>query len=160
MASIEHLAPQPAGAARRSRVMAVMPAYNAGSTLERTLADIPPGSVDEILLVDDASRDNTVELARRLGSRVLETVPFDRNSDDFVFDTQFLVQCVHFGFRLGDVPVSVRYFEEASSINMRRSATYAFQTLRTFVQWYGHRLGFRSRLFEPKEAAPAVAVKG
>src|SRR5437870_1812257 len=56
----------------RPRVMAVMPAYNAALTLERTLADIPPGSVDEILLVDDCSRDNTVEVARRLGVRVIQ----------------------------------------------------------------------------------------
>src|SRR5262245_31563409 len=45
---------------------------------------------------------------------VLERIPFERNSDDFVFDTQFLVQAVHFGFRLGDIPVPVRYFDEAS----------------------------------------------
>ena len=62
---------------------------------------------------------------------VLETVPFERNSDDFVFDTQFLVQAVHFGFRLGDVPVPVRYFDEASQINFRRSTKYGLQTLLT-----------------------------
>jgi glycosyltransferase involved in cell wall biosynthesis len=48
-------------------VIVVLPAYNAAKTLERTIADIPPGIVDEILLVDDASRDDTVEQARRLG---------------------------------------------------------------------------------------------
>ena len=204
--------------ASRSRVMVVMPAFNAASTLERTVADIPPGSVDDILLVDDGSRDNTVEIARRLGIRVIEhaanrgyganqktcytaaletdaaiivmihpdyqydsrviphlvglielgicdvvlgsrirtrhealaggmpfwkylanrcltvfenvalgqnlgdfhsglrayrrevlaTLPFCRNSDDFVFDTQLLAQSIHFGYRLGDVPVPVR----------------------------------------------------
>jgi hypothetical protein len=52
---------------------------------------------------------------------VLERVPFLANSDDFVFDTQFLVQCVYFGFRLGDVPVPVRCFDEASSINFWRA---------------------------------------
>ena len=59
---------------------------------------------------------------------VLETIPFERNSDDFVFDTQFLVQAVHFGFRLGDVPVPVRYFDEASSINFKRSLRYGLTT--------------------------------
>jgi glycosyltransferase involved in cell wall biosynthesis len=49
------------------RVMVVLPAYNAARTLERTIAEIPPGVVDDILLVDDASRDETVELAHRLG---------------------------------------------------------------------------------------------
>jgi glycosyltransferase involved in cell wall biosynthesis len=54
------------------KVVVVMPAYNAEKTLERTLADIPRDQVDEILLVDDASRDGTVDLARRLGLRVFK----------------------------------------------------------------------------------------
>jgi hypothetical protein len=85
---------------------------------------------------------------------VLETVPFERNSDDFVFDTQFLVQAAHFGFRLGDVPVPVRYFDEASSINFRRSTKYGLETVKTVAQYWLHRLGVRrSRLFLPH--APA-----
>jgi glycosyltransferase involved in cell wall biosynthesis len=238
-------------APRRSRVMAVMPAYNAALTLERTICDIPPGSVDEILLVDDCSRDDTVAVAERLGLRVirhdnnrgyggnqktcytnalasnadivvmihpdyqydsrviphvvgfielgicdvmlgsrirtrrealdggmpawkyvanraltvfenvalgqnlgdfhsglrayrrkvLETVPFLNNSDDFVFDTQFLAQCVHFGFKLGDVPVPVRYFKEASSINFQRSLRYGVSTLVTMAQYWAQQLG-------------------
>lgn len=235
---------------RRLKVMAVMPAYNAELTLERTLRDIPAGSVDEILVVDDASRDRTVEKARELGlrvirhpqnrgyggnqktcyrealksdadvivmihpdyqydsrviphmvafielgicdvmlgsrirtraealaggmplykyvanrlltvfenvmlgqnlgdahsglrayhRRVLETIPFENNSDDFVFDSQFLVQCVHFGFKLGDVPVPVRYFKEASSINFWRSVRYGLGTIWVVLQYWLHRL--------------------
>ena len=53
------------------KVIAVMPAYNAARTLERTLADIPPGAVDEIILVDDGSKDDTVAIARRLGLTVI-----------------------------------------------------------------------------------------
>jgi glycosyltransferase involved in cell wall biosynthesis len=247
--------------ARCSRVMAVMPAYNAARTLERTIADIPAGSVDEILLVDDCSRDDTVSVAERLGIQVirheqnrgyggnqktcystalqtdadvvvmihpdyqydsrviphlvgfielgtcdvmlgsrirtrrealdggmpawkyvanrgltifenvalgqnlgdfhsglrayrrevLETVPFQNNSDDFVFDTQFLAQCVHFGFKLGDVPVPVRYFKEASSINFRRSTRYGISTLVTMAQFWAQRLGIvRLPLFEKR----------
>ncbi len=49
------------------RIVVVLPAYNAGRTLERTIADIPPGIVDDLLLVDDASGDDTVEVAERLG---------------------------------------------------------------------------------------------
>jgi glycosyltransferase involved in cell wall biosynthesis len=49
------------------RVIVVLPAYNAGRTLERTISEIPPGVVDELLLVDDASGDDTVEVAQRLG---------------------------------------------------------------------------------------------
>ncbi|MFL5513282.1 MAG: glycosyltransferase family 2 protein, partial [Gemmatimonadales bacterium] len=216
-----------------------MPAYNAERTLAATLADFPPGCVDEVLLVDDGSTDNTVRVAREmgltviahpenrgyggnqktcykyaldhgadvvvmihpdyqydarviphavglielgicdvvLGSRirsreealrggmprykyvanrfltafencalgqnlgdfhsgfrvyrreVLEKIPFEKNSDDFVFDTQFLAQAVQLGFRLGDIPVPVRYFDEASSINFRRSVKYGLGTL-------------------------------
>ncbi|MGH7173198.1 MAG: glycosyltransferase family 2 protein, partial [Gemmataceae bacterium] len=200
---------------RPHRIIAVMPAYNAERTLASTLADMPPGCVDEILLVDDGSKDRTVEVAREMGltvivhsqnrgyggnqktcyrealdrgadivvmihpdyqydsriiphavgfiemgicdvvlgnhirsrqealaggmpmykylsnrlltsfenfalgqnlgdfhsgfrvyrKAVLERIPFEKNSDDFVFDTQFLVQAVRFGFRLGDIPV-------------------------------------------------------
>jgi len=83
--------------------------------------------------------------------RVLETIPYERNSDDFVFDSQFLVQAVHFGFQLGDLPVPVRYFDEASSISLQRSTVYGLQTLWTFVQWYAHRyLRYRCRLFMPR----------
>jgi glycosyltransferase involved in cell wall biosynthesis len=234
-------------------VIAVMPAYNAERTLAATLADMPPGCLDEIILVDDGSRDRTVEVAREmgltvlvhpenrgygsnqktcyrealargadvvvmihpdyqydsrviphavgfielgicdvvLGSRirsreealrggmpvwkyvsnrfltafenfalgqnlgdfhsgfrvyrreVLEKIPFERNSDDFVFDTQFLVQAVRLGFRLGDVPVPVRYFDEASSINFRRSVTYGVRTLSTVGTYWLDRLGIR-----------------
>jgi glycosyltransferase involved in cell wall biosynthesis len=247
--------------------MVVMPAYNAAATLARTLADIPPESVDDILVVDDASRDDTTAMARQLGLRVithaenrgyganqktcyaaaletdadvvvmihpdyqydsrvvphlvgflqlgicdvvvgsrirtrrealdggmppwkylanriltmvenmvlgqnlgdfhsglrayrrtvLETIPFQRNSDDFVFDSQFLIQCVHFGFKLGDVPVPVRYFDEASSINFRRSVRYGLGTLGALVQFSVQRLGLgRFPLFEP---APSRAAR-
>lgn len=79
---------------------------------------------------------------------VLETIPFERNSDDFVFDTQFLVQAVHFGFRIGDVPVPARYFPEASSINFRRSVTYGVGTLATLGRFVAHRTRvIRSPLF-------------
>ena len=72
-------------------------------------------------------------------------------SDDFVFDTQFLVQAVHFGFRLGDMPVPVRYFDEASSINFRRSTVYGVRTLGTMARFWLHRLRlWQSGLFKKK----------
>jgi glycosyltransferase involved in cell wall biosynthesis len=246
---------------RQHKVIAVMPAYNAASTLERTLADFPPGSVDEVILVDDHSKDDTVAIARQMGltviehaankgyggnqktcykqaldhgadiivmihpdyqydsrvitsavniielgicdivlgnrirsrsealaggmplykyfanrfltavenlalgqnlgdfhsgfrvyrRHVLERIPFERNSDDFVFDTQFLVQAARFGFRLGDIPVPVRYFPEASSINFKRSVRYGLSTLGAVAVYWLDRLHIRhSRLFEPK----------
>jgi glycosyltransferase involved in cell wall biosynthesis len=251
---------------RKTKVVAVMPAYNAEQTLAVTVADIPPGSVDEIILVDDGSRDRTVAIARDLGltviehpknrgyggnqktcyrhaldagadiivmihpdyqydSRViphavgfielgicdvvlgsrirsraealaggmplykyianrgltfienvalgqnlgdfhsgfrvyrravLETIPYERNSDDFVFDSQFLAQAVHFNFRLGDVPIPVRYFKEASSINFQRSVKYGLATLGTVGAYWLHRVGlWRSPLFAAKPGEPA-----
>jgi glycosyltransferase involved in cell wall biosynthesis len=240
------------------KTIAVMPAYNAARTLERTVADIPAGSVDEILLVDDCSQDNTVEIAERLGltvirhehnlgyggnqktcyrhaldkgadyvvmihpdyqydsrvipaaiefirlgicdfimgsrirtrhealaggmppwkyvanrcltlaenialgqnlgdfhsgfrayrREVLETIPYLKNSNDFVFDSEFLAQAVHFGFKLGDIPVPVRYFDEASSINFRRSVTYGFATLQVLAKFWARKTGvWHSPLF-------------
>jgi len=81
---------------------------------------------------------------------VLETIPFEQNSDDFVFDTQFLVQAVNFGFRLGDIPVPVRYFDAASSINFRRSLKYGLGTVGTVSRWWLHRMGLRSKKFKKK----------
>lgn len=87
---------------------------------------------------------------------VLERIPFERNSDDFVFDTQFLVQAVALGFRLGDVPMPVRYAPDSSCINFRRSVVYGLATLWTLARYWLHRLGlWRSPLFEPR-AAPAA----
>src|SRR5262249_35251143 len=92
---------------------------------------------------------------------VLETVSFLNNSDDFVFDTQFLVQCVHFGFRLGDIPVPVRYFAEASSIDFRRSVRYGVATLGVVTRYWLHHLRIRSSpLFAspPRTAVPFRSV--
>jgi len=243
---------------REHKIIAVLPAYNAERTLAATLADVPVGAIDEFVLVDDGSTDNTVAVAKQMGltviehpenrgyggnqktcyryaldrgadivvmihpdyqydsriiphavgiielgicdvvlgsrirarhealscgmprykyfanraltlfenfalgqnlgdfhsgfrvyrRKVLETIPFEKNSDDFVFDTQFLVQAVHFGFRLGDIPVPVRYFDAASSINFRRSLKYGLSTVGTVGRWWLHRLGLPSRLFK------------
>ena len=84
--------------------------------------------------------------------RVLETIPYHANDDGFLFDTQFLVQTVHFGFRIGDVPVPVRYQEGASSIGFRDCVSYGLGTLATVLKFHLHRMGIaRSRLFEPPE---------
>ncbi|MGQ0552366.1 MAG: glycosyltransferase family 2 protein [Planctomycetota bacterium] len=258
---------EPAAAPRRlERVLVVMPAYNAEATVERTFRDIPPGLAAEVLLVDDCSRDRTVEIARGLGittlrherntgyggnqktcyrealargadavvmlhpdyqydarmlgamitilrlgtcdivmgsrirtrrealdsgmppwkyvanrgltfienlvlgqnvgdfhtglraytREVLETIPFAQNSDDFVFDTQFLVQAVHFGFKIGDVPVPCRYFREASSINFRRSVRYGFGTLGALAKFQMQRVGL-ARYREFVAASPRRA---
>ncbi|MCG6157658.1 glycosyltransferase family 2 protein [Rubinisphaera margarita] len=250
--------------AARPKIVAVMPAYNAAATLKRTLDDIPPGTVQEVILVDDCSKDNTVEIARELGltviqheqnkgyggnqktcyaaalerdadvvvmihpdyqydsrvvplaaqlihlgicdcilgsrirsraealaggmprykyianrflttfenialgqnlgdfhsgfraysRKVLETIPYEKNSDDFVFDTQFLVQTVRFGFKLGDIPVPVRYFDEASSINFSRSVTYGLRTLEAMMNYWTARLGIYTPNYLRKDDKP------
>jgi glycosyltransferase involved in cell wall biosynthesis len=237
----------------KKKVIIVMPAYNAAETLEKTHRDIPPGSVDEIILVDDRSRDNTAAIARSLGihtivheenrgyggnqktcytealnrgadivimihpdyqydsrlvpyvlgflelgicdiilgsrirtrhetitcgmplykyisnrilttienivlgqnvsdfhtgyraytRRVLETIPFMKNSDGFVFDTEFLVQAVFFDFRIGCVPVPVRYFSEASSIDFKNSVVYGLKTLGALIKYLQQKTGIR-----------------
>ena len=255
---------------RRHRIIAVMPAYNAERTLAATLADMPPGCVDEVILVDDGSTDRTVEVAREigltvfvhpenkgyggnqktcyrealargaeivvmihpdyqydsrviphavgiielgicdvvLGSRirsraearkggmprykylanrfltavenmalgqnlgdfhsgfrvyrreVLERIPYEGNSDDFVFDTQFLVQAVRLGFRLGDIPVPVRYFDEASSINFGRSLRYGVLTLGVVGQYWLDRLHlWHSPRFVPKPSPAPLTTR-
>lgn len=80
---------------------------------------------------------------------VLETVPYKNNSDDFVFDTEFLAQAAHFGFRIGDCPMSVRYFEEASSINFMRSFRYGWTTLTTMMKFVLQKWGLgRFKIFQ------------
>jgi len=234
-------------------VVIVMPAYNAARTLERTYADIPHPLVDRIILVDDVSRDQTVDIARQLGLDViihqqnrgyggnqktcydaaleagadvvvmlhpdyqydatripdliapivagerdlmlgsrflgdplaggmptwkyvsnrfltaienaafglrlseyhtglraysralLETIPYRLNSDDFVFDQELIAQVVAAGMRarIGEIAVPTRYFEEASSVNFRRSVVYGLSTLRVVARYVLHRLRVR-----------------
>ena len=82
---------------------------------------------------------------RAFSSKVLTTLPLLENSPDFVFDNQMLAQCVHFGFRIGEVSCPTKYFEEASSINFRRSVKYGFGVLGTSVQFKMNKWGM-SRL--------------
>jgi len=78
---------------------------------------------------------------RAFGRRVLTELPLLENSDDFVFDNQMLAQCVHFGFRIGEVSCPTKYFAEASSINFRRSVKYGFGVLATTVQFALQKFG-------------------
>src|SRR5580704_2641119 len=166
------------------KIAVVMPAYNAAATLARTFAELDPNVVDEVVLVDDASKDSTFELARELGldpishernlgyggnqktcyGRALEleadvvvmvhpdyqyspklvpAMPFDRNSNNFVFDNQMIAQAVAAGARIGELSCPTRYFDEASSINLRNSIQYGLGVLRTCVQYRLQRSGLR-----------------
>ena len=234
------------------RVVIVMPAYNAARTLERTYADIPHDLVHRIILVDDVSKDETVEIARQLGLDViihaqnrgyggnqktcydaaleagaevvvmlhpdyqydatripdlvapimagerdlmlgsrflgnplaggmprwkyvanrfltgvenlifglhlseyhtgfraysralLESIPYRLNSNDFVFDQELVAQVVAAGgFRIGEIAVPTRYFEEASSVGFKRSVVYGLSTLRVVLRYLLHRSSLR-----------------
>jgi glycosyltransferase involved in cell wall biosynthesis len=78
---------------------------------------------------------------RAFSREVLTRLPLGENSDDFVFDNQMLAQCVHFNFRIGEVSCPTKYFEEASSINFRRSVTYGLGVLKTTMQFALQRAG-------------------
>lgn len=71
---------------------------------------------------------------------VLENIDFMKNSDDFVFDTQVLFKIIEKGYRIGEIPVPVRYFKEASSINFIRSLKYGFSTLFIAVKFFLKRI--------------------
>ncbi len=232
------------------KIVVVLPAYNAARTLEMTYREIPFEFVDDVVLVDDASRDDTPEVARRLGittivheqnkgyggnqktcyraalglgadivimlhpdyqytpklitamaamiaygefdavlasrilgtgalkggmpfykylsnrfltmfenilvghklseyhtgyrafsREILESLPLDADSDDFVFDNQMIAQVMWYGYRIGEVSCPTKYFEEASSINFRRSVIYGLGVLRTALQFRLCKLG-------------------
>ena len=80
---------------------------------------------------------------RAYSREALEQIPFHLNSDDFAFDQELLIEAAHLGLRIGDVPVPVRYFPEASSINFRRSMRYGFDTLGTLSSLFFHKTGIR-----------------
>ncbi len=85
---------------------------------------------------------------RAWSRQVLERLPLQVCSDDFVFDNQMLVQAAHYGFRIGEISCPTKYFEEASSINFRRSVTYGIGVLKTAADFRLHHLGIaRSSLF-------------
>jgi glycosyltransferase involved in cell wall biosynthesis len=243
-----------------AKVVVVMPAFNAARTLAATVSGIPTEWVDEIILVDDGSRDETVELARTLplrviwhphnvgyggnqktcylqalqddadvvvmlhpdgqyeptlipelvkpilrgeadlvlGSRLMEkggalaggmpmykylanrtlttlenralgtslselhtgyraysrellmSIPFLRNSLDFSFDSEVLMQVAYFGFRIGEVPVRTIYSDDASSVGPGASVVYGLKTLGAVARLILHRSGLlRSRKFMP-----------
>jgi glycosyltransferase involved in cell wall biosynthesis len=78
---------------------------------------------------------------RAFSREVLNDLPLLENSDDFVFDNQMLAQCVYFGFRIGEVSCPTKYFEEASSINFRRSVQYGLGVIGTSLQFALQRWG-------------------
>ena len=133
-----------------SRIRTRKEALLGGMPLHKYLGNRSLTILENILLGQNLGEFHSGLRAYR--REVLETIPFERNRDDFAFDSQFLVQAVHFGFRLADIPVPVRYFPEASSIGMGDGLRYIGGTLEVLGVHVGHRLGlWRSPLFLPRE---------
>jgi hypothetical protein len=78
---------------------------------------------------------------RAFSRELLETLPLLENSDDFVFDNQMIAQAVMFGFRIGEISCPTKYFEEASSINFKRSVKYGLGVLATSFSFVAHKWG-------------------
>jgi hypothetical protein len=78
---------------------------------------------------------------RAYSRKVLETIPYLENSNDFGFDQEFLIQSVYFNFRIGDIPVPTRYFDNSSSINFPRSLRYGSVAISALVHFYLNRIG-------------------
>jgi hypothetical protein len=91
---------------------------------------------------------------RAWSREVLERLPLQNDSDDFVFDNQMLVQCAYFGFRIGEISCPTKYFPEASSINFARSVKYGLGVLKTSISYRLQRIGLiNSPLFVDTKAA-------
>jgi glycosyltransferase involved in cell wall biosynthesis len=88
---------------------------------------------------------------RAFSREVLTRLPLRENSDDFVFDNQMLAQCVHFGYRIGEVSCPTKYFEEASSINFRRSVQYGLGVVGTTLRFALERAGIAHSAIFSKE---------
>jgi glycosyltransferase involved in cell wall biosynthesis len=80
---------------------------------------------------------------RAFSRQLLETLPLLENSDDFVFDNQMIAQAVMFGFNIGEISCPTKYFEEASSINFKRSVQYGLGVLGTTFRFVAHKWGIR-----------------
>jgi len=100
---------------------------------------------------------------RAFTREVVETLPLEGNSDDFVFDNEMLAQALYFGFRIGEISCPAKYFEEASSINFSRSVRYGFGVLGTTMRYVLQKRGLAdSALFhrrEKKVSAPGQPQK-
>jgi glycosyltransferase involved in cell wall biosynthesis len=86
---------------------------------------------------------------RAYSRRLLMTVPFLLNADDFVFDSQMIAQAVYLGFKIDEIPVQARYFPEASSVNFKVSTIYGLKTVGVMLRFILQRLGLiHLRIFE------------
>ncbi|HNY12922.1 MAG TPA: glycosyltransferase family 2 protein [Candidatus Wallbacteria bacterium] len=86
---------------------------------------------------------------RAYSRKVLATLPFNNNSDNFVFDQEFLVQATYFGFKIAEVPCPCKYMADASSISFKNSSIYGIMTLQTLTKYILHKWGIKKfNIFE------------
>lgn len=96
---------------------------------------------------------------RAFSREVLETLPLNENSDDFVFDNQMLAQITYFGFSMGEISCPTKYFDEASSISLMRSTTYGIGVLKTSVLYRLNKMGWvDNRIFKSDGARLDVST--
>lgn len=85
---------------------------------------------------------------RAYSKKVLETVPFQRFSDDFVFDQEMTISALNYDFKIGEIPIPTRYHEKASSIQLIKGSKFILETFRTIFIYKLHKWGFiKSKLF-------------
>jgi len=129
-----------------SRILGVS-ALAGGMPLHKYIANRVLTFVQNILLGHKLSEFHTGY--RAFTRSVIEVLPLERNSDDYVFDNQMLSQAIYKGFRIGEISCPARYFPEASSINFHRSVIYGIGVLRTSISFRLARFGFdRGTIFE------------
>jgi len=114
-------------------------AMQGGMPLYKYVANRALTAAENLLISQKLSEYHTGY--RAFSRRVLESLPLDENDDDFVFDNQILVQATYFGFSIAEVTCPTCYFDEASSINFRRSVHYGFGVLWTGLQCRLARMG-------------------
>jgi hypothetical protein len=95
---------------------------------------------------------------RAYSRRFLEAIPFLENSNDFVFDTQVLIQAATFGFKIGEVPAIGKYHEDASSVSFETSTVYGLKTLAALIRYVVHRAGFACAWLTPASDADKEAL--
>ncbi len=95
---------------------------------------------------------------RAYSRRFLEAIPFLENSNDFVFDTQVLIQAATFGFKIGEVPAIGKYHADASSTSFVTSTVYGLETLAALIRYVIHRAGFPSPWLTPSSDADKQAL--
>jgi glycosyltransferase involved in cell wall biosynthesis len=90
---------------------------------------------------------------RAFARNVIESLPLEENSDDFVFDNEMITQIAFFNYRIGELSCPTKYFPEASSINFRRSVKYGFGVLNTSIKFRLQKWGLKKfNIFNPVSA--------